>query len=756
MKRTDLFTLLILFVMLGAAMSSIATAGWMPGLSVAAWAMVLGLLAGTALAFSSFTSWMAHVTSFIYGLFVVGVIGVTQPSIQQDLAWRDRVYVMFDKIIAWVRQALENGTSRESLIFILLMCTLFWLLGYTAAWYSFRYRRIWHVILPAGVTLFSNIYYYMGDVLMAPYLVVYLLCALILLVESHLADREESWLRERVRYARGLRFSFTVAGLGIAAVALLFAWRVPEIAASETARGVFNQLNTPYSELLARWNRLFSNLQNVNPQPVDSYSSSLTLGGPRNLTSDPVMDVTAPPMRYYWRAASYDHYDGISWTSTNNQKRELSANDTSLTPSAYQNRILVSPYFVMYRGTDSLYTPSQPQSANVPSEGIYQTTDDGTADITQLKLPSPLLQGNRYTAVGMVSTASVENLRSAPVTYPNWVRQKYLQLPSDIPIQVKQLARNIAGNQPTPFDKAATIEQWLRTNITYDENLQAPPPGVEASYYILFRTHRAYCTYYATAMVVMLRSLGVPSRIVTGYAEGQVASSSSSYSTVTYKVENKDSHAWVEVFFPQYGWVEFEPTAGQPPIVRTGGAPVSATPTPAFTPTPQVTVQPTPDPNKTPTVVPNGADNTPQNPLQDLLNSLQSLAVVMAKVLPFVLGFGLLILAAVVALRMAEGAGFGSLPPVQRTYAMLSRWATWLGIGHEHTPYEQARELSRHAPGAVAHTLTITQLYVANRFGAASPNRTQEQSALSSWEKARSELHKTWLRHKLRQILRRD
>jgi transglutaminase-like putative cysteine protease len=488
---------------------------------------------------------------------------------------------------------------------------------------------------------------------------------------------------------------------------------------------------------------------------VDSYGSSLVLGGPRNLTADPVMDVTAPPQRYYWRATSYDHYDGTTWVSTVNESRDLGANDTSLTNSAYQSRVLVSPNFVMYRGTDSLYTPAQPQNANVPSQAIYQTTDDGTVDLVQLKLPSPLLPGNRYTAAGSISVADAGSLRNAPANYPAWVTGKYLQLPADVPQPVKQLATNIAGQQPTPYDKAVAIEQWLRTNITYDENLEAPPPGVEGSYYILFRTHRAYCTYYATAMVVMLRSLGVPSRVATGYAEGQVTSSSSDFSTATYSVKNKDSHAWVEVFFPQYGWVEFEPTAGQPPIQRSGSDPAAATPTPAVTPTPQATVQPTPGPNQTPTVVPNG-DNTLQNQMAELLSSLLNLAIGIAKLLPFVLGIGLLILAGVVSLRFAEEAGFGNLPPVQRTYAMLSRWATWLGIGHEHTPYEQAKELSQRAPGAVSQTQTITQLYVANRFGAASPDPAQEPTAVTSWEKARSELHKTWLKRKFRQITGRE
>jgi transglutaminase-like putative cysteine protease len=753
MKRSDLFTLLVLFAMLGAVVNSISVAEWMPGLGVAAWAMALGLLAGTALALSNFTGWMAHITSLIYGLFVVGVIGGTRPAIPQALDWRDRVFVMVDKIAAWVREAMSNGTSRESLIFIMILCALFWLLGYTAAWYSFRQRRIWHVLLPAGVTLFSNIYYYGGDVPMEPYLIVYLICALILLVESHLADREEGWLREHIRFAPNLRLSFTVAGLGIAIVALFFAWRVPEIAASETARGVFNQLNTPYNELLARWNRLFSTLQNVNLQPMDSYGQSLVLGGPRNLTPDPVMDVTTVPNRYYWRATSYDNYDGTTWTNTINNTRNLNSQDSSLPYEDYQDRIKVSALFSLYRGTDSVYVPAVPQSADVPSTGVYNKMDDGTVELLQMKLPSPLLPGNRYNAVGSMSIANASTLRSAPAQYPAWILNAYLEVPRAVPQRVKDLARNIAGRAATPYDKAAAIEGWLRANITYDELIPAPPPGKEGSDYLLFDMKRGYCNYYATAMVVMLRSLGVPARITTGYAQGELANAATDMSSATYNVKVSDSHTWVEVFFPQYGWVEFEPTAGQPPIQRTDSNAAATTPTAvAPTPTPIVTAQPTP--SGQPQVVPNDSQTPDLGTI--LQNILQSLAVLL-KLAPFALGLALLALAGVFALRFAEESGFRNLPPIQRAYAMLSRWATWMGIGQEHTPYEQAHELSQRAPTSGEQAQQITQLYVVNRYGARSQADTKdERTALSAWERARRELRKTWLRARVRRLFGRQ
>ncbi|MCS7061599.1 MAG: transglutaminaseTgpA domain-containing protein, partial [Anaerolineae bacterium] len=521
MKRSDLATLFVLFVMLFAVVNSIVVADWTPSLGVIVWPMALGLLAGTALSYSHFPGWTAHLTSAIYALFTLGVIGGTHASVPQTLAWRERILIVIGKIIDWVNEAAGNGASRESLIFILILCALFWLLAYTAAWYSFRQRRIWHVVLPTGITLFSNVYYYGGIVPMSSYLVIYLVCAVILLVSSHLDEREAIWRQEGVRFAKGLRVSFTIAGMAIGLLALLAAWRAPVLASSSAAQVVFNQLTEPYNDLVARLNRLFSDVRNYNLQPIDSFAPSLTLGGPRNLTEEPVMEVVALPARYFWRAKSYDSYDGTTWTDSGGETYALRPQDESLPIVSYLGRMSMSAGFVLYRGTDTLYFPSQPLRASVPAQAVFLQTEEGAADLLQYRLTSPLLSGNRYTGVGSMSIAEPQQLREAPLDYPKWIVDRYLQLPAAVPDRVRSLAQNIAGRAPTAYDKAVAIEGWLRENIAYDENLEAPPHGIEASDYILFETRRAYCNYYATAMVMMLRSLGVPARIAVGYAQGE-------------------------------------------------------------------------------------------------------------------------------------------------------------------------------------------------------------------------------------------
>jgi hypothetical protein len=123
--------------------------------------------------------------------------------------------------------------------------------------------------------------------------------------------------------------------------------------------------------------------------------------------------------------------------------------------------------------------------------------------------------------------------------------------------------------------------------------------------------------------------------------------------------------------------------------------------------------------------------------------------------LPILIALAVLAALAAVGLRLAEGAGFGGLRPVQRAYAMLSRWASWLGIGGTHTPYEQAELLSRRAPQAGQPAQRITALYVEQRYSPREPDQAQAQEAGSAWSQARPALRQAWLSSWLRRLSRR-
>jgi hypothetical protein len=150
-----------------------------------------------------------------------------------------------------------------------------------------------------------------------------------------------------------------------------------------------------------------------------------------------------------------------------------------------------------------------------------------------------------------------------------------------VPERVLVLARDLTATARTPYDRAKALESYLR-QFPYSLDLPEPPRGQDMVDYFLFDLQRGYCDYYATAMVVMARSAGLPARLAVGYANG-------SYDPIQhqYIVTEADAHSWVEIYFPGVGWVEFEPTAAQP-------VPVSASEPLQFAP-PAAPTAPMPD-----------------------------------------------------------------------------------------------------------------------------------------------------------------
>lgn len=160
---------------------------------------------------------------------------------------------------------------------------------------------------------------------------------------------------------------------------------------------------------------------------------------------------------------------------------------------------------------------------------------------------------SRYEATSDIATPTPEQLRSAGQRYPGPVTAKYLRLPALDP-RVPQLAAQIAHSANNEYDKAAAIEHYLRTRFGY--TLQLPQTKVKdpiANF--LFERKQGHCEYFASAMAVMLRTQGIPSRVVNGFRTDEFNDI-----TESYVVRAKDAHAWVEAYFPGYGWQMFDPT----------------------------------------------------------------------------------------------------------------------------------------------------------------------------------------------------
>ena len=213
------------------------------------------------------------------------------------------------------------------------------------------------------------------------------------------------------------------------------------------------------------------------------------------------------------------------------------------------------------------FTVPPPEDASLLEANlIVHRLEAGSYPTTALMFARRQNPPRSYATLGSVSTATPVQLRNASrtddeqgIVYPHWIGDRYLQLPPDFPQPVRDVAQDLAEGHDNTYDVAMSIQSYLH-KLKYGEQVIPPPPNVDAVEWFLTTQRVGFCNYFASAMITMLRSLDIPARLVVGFAPGQWDEGRN-----TWIVRTKDYHAWPEVYFPEYGWVEFEPT---PPGVQ--------------------------------------------------------------------------------------------------------------------------------------------------------------------------------------------
>ncbi|HNO32214.1 MAG TPA: transglutaminaseTgpA domain-containing protein, partial [Anaerolineales bacterium] len=320
-----------------------------------------------------------------------------------------------------------------------------------------------------------------------------------------------------------------------------------------------------------RFDNLFSSVnKEKKPQPRN-FRTQMALGTQISQSELVVFLVYVPSNvdeipRLYWRGQVFDKFENDNWLTTGQNEVRHNSTDGDLdVPDTANRRRFSFTYDVYSEGQTILYSASQPIWLNHNAIVLNSTLaeDDETLDVMALR-PSPALEaGDLYRMSAMIADPTIPELQEAGTTYPDWVREKYLQLPLDFSPRIRALARQITAEYDTPYDKTQAVTDYLRTNIEYRSGISFPSADVDQIEYFLFERKQGFCNYYASAEVLMLRSLGIPARLAVGYAQGEP-----NLQGTIYTVREKDLHAWPEVYFPGYGWVEFEPTGNQDPLTR--------------------------------------------------------------------------------------------------------------------------------------------------------------------------------------------
>jgi transglutaminase-like putative cysteine protease len=262
----------------------------------------------------------------------------------------------------------------------------------------------------------------------------------------------------------------------------------------------------------------------------------------------------------HWRGVTLADFDGRTWSSPRDQfTLQHQSDNTFKVPRAtvfarsFAKPILAREHVIHYRvlmepiDTNVFFLAPWARSVT----GNYRMlASDGGGAVYNLDSQRSI---SRYEADSDIATATPAELRTAGRDYPAPITGQYLRLPS-LDARVPQLAAQITRSATNDFDKAAAIENHLRTRFGYTLQLpQTPVKDPIANF--LFERRQGHCEYFASSMAVMLRTIGIPSRVVTGFRSDEFNDL-----TGNYVVRAKDAHAWVEAYFPGYGWQTFDPT----------------------------------------------------------------------------------------------------------------------------------------------------------------------------------------------------
>lgn len=596
-----LLTWSLLAATVAIAAYNLEQAAWVPDSSPLIDALWWGLLFGVGLASSRFRGRVAMAYHFFVAFLMLGLwIGRILPSqlIGQPLASsldlaNIRLLSYLDRLIGWGSTFIAGKSVQDNGLFLLLIGLCAWGTSAWLTWAVIRRQRALDGLLPVGLLLGINTYL-SGQEVDALWL--FTGCAILLSARTTMVELSRLWDRRQVDYPDELGWNWSGAALGLGLIIIIAARLSPLLGTPDGWKTLGDFLREAQKRMENTTSRLFGDVAppasypdelERTPEALAPSAETPQMGmvGPAPFQSSAlvmwVRTSDPPPIEpqegmppelidsgpiHYWRSNVFGKYNGTGWEGVEISEtapagaRLLPVVQEPLpTPSGGVQGTASGPVAGRYRLSQEFEIVARHGNslfaASIPSWGIgariMYAGPDGT----------PLVYGgehvSKYTVQSWVTQASDVMLRAAPAAYPAEIAALYLQLPLSLPQRVRDLARRVVGDAATPFDKAIRIQDYLRLSYPYDLKVPLPPAGRDVVDYFLFDSSGGFCSYYSSAMVVMLRSQGVAARVASGYATGWF-----DFTKVAYRVTPSNAHAWVEVYFPGYGWIEFEPTSG--------------------------------------------------------------------------------------------------------------------------------------------------------------------------------------------------
>jgi transglutaminase-like putative cysteine protease len=558
----------LLFVLLQTVASRLVATTWTPFLYLIQTFTYIAFVVGTALGYSTFGRRTVRWLSFVYMLLMLPLQWTL--AIDQHASLEEQFASVAGRLFFATSDFFARQPVEDPLFFVALMSIAFWIISSWAGFTLVRNQNYLGAVLPAAIGLIIIQNYDSGAAGRLWFLAFFAFVALLLLGRLQFLKNKQSWRERRIFVSPDNGVDLTSSMAIAAALIIAVAWTLPATLSSmKSAVKTWNQVTKPWREFTNRMENAVSALESPSGGTRgEFFGSQLELGRGFPLSDAVMFEVEAPdvpfeerPPRYYWRGRSYDRFVNGQWYTSGTVREEYSP---AVTNPFHVDMLNKTPaHFVFNTGENSfslLYSPAQPVWMSRPGV-TFAVPAEGGKDIIAWHAYPALRGGETYQLDAILSNPNRLELQEAGTNYPEWVTQKYLQLPKDFSPRIQELAREITADTQTPFEKAIAITRYLRENIAYSQTIPDAPRNKDRLEWVLFEYKQAYCVYYAASEVLMLRSVGVPARMAVGFTQGERDENS-------YVVRRLNSHAWPEVYFPGIGWVEFEPTAGQAPLDR--------------------------------------------------------------------------------------------------------------------------------------------------------------------------------------------
>jgi transglutaminase-like putative cysteine protease len=596
----------LVLLLVGTTAWSISDARWILGqdnlTSFLIWVAIAAALWGYVSARLDLSPWLAHTIGCVIGAFIlIEVIGATLPNSDPGLVgW-------FNTTATSVTQAYLDLTWRHQVQtlqfghFCLILGIVVWGTAQAASYDVFGYHRSVNGVLLLAVVLIANMALTLNDQFVA--LVVFSAAALVLLLLAHAADERTSWLRHRIWRGRDFQAPHLRGGLAFASIAVAGSLVLTMVASSAPLASSFKSVSSDAQNAFGWLSGLLPNGGASRVQPTADFGpSSAVLSKFQESNHDVfTIKVQSATLSYHWRMATYDTFETVGWTIGSDSHQDqvdpgasLDAGTLDLIGSNAPGRRPISVVIhIQDTSIQHLIVANEPYGTTASVQRMLVGTGPSSANVAWLSTSATDYTVSAYAPDIDTSGSALTEwlLEHAGTNFPAGLLARYTQGTAQVKSDGQQLLRNIAteahasGNSMSnEFDVANAIQGYLQSSshFTYNADISSLMPrcaGLSTVDCFAF-LGQGFCEQYATTMTMLMRMAGYPARYVLGYLPG-----STDPQTLVQQVTSQQKHAWVEVYFPTYGWIPFDPTGGgvgRATLLPAGSA-VTMTPTPPGT-----------------------------------------------------------------------------------------------------------------------------------------------------------------------------